>query len=100
MRKKDKKIQKFLYGKMHSVMFYRIAQRMEDAFFNPENDYSRHAGDDTSHNNSFHRYSHDCESRDHKFKILLLAPCLMLFVLVLCIFLFVVSQIFPTLIAL
>ncbi|MCR5421039.1 MAG: hypothetical protein K6E98_08540, partial [Lachnospiraceae bacterium] len=87
MKKIDEKIQKFLYGKKHSVMFYRIAQRIEDTFFNSNNDYSGHGGDIAPRNNAFHHCSHDYGGKDHVFKMLLLAPCLMLLILVFCIFL-------------
>ncbi len=38
----DKKIHSFLYDKKHSIFFYKIEQKIEDTFFNPECDYSGH----------------------------------------------------------
>lgn len=89
----DKKIHSFLYDKKHSVFFYKIAQKIEDTFFNPECDYSGHGGDIAHRNTTFHKYHHDYKGTSNAIKMLLMAPCFMLFVVELLVFIFFLTQV-------
>ena len=95
MNDADKKIHSFLYDKKHSVHFYKIAQKIEDTFFNHECDYSGHGGDVAPRNTIFHKYHHDYKGTSHTIKMIMIAPCFMLFVVILLIFIFFVTQILP-----
>lgn len=88
----DKKIHSFLYDKKHSILFYKIAQKIEDTFFNPEPDYSGHGGDIAERNTIFHRYKHDYKSTSHTIKMIMIAPCSMLFTIVLLILVFFMTH--------
>ena len=92
MKKSDKTIHSFLYGKKHSLFFYKVAQKIEDIFFNPECDYSGHGSDIADRNTLFRKYHHDYKGTDHALKVILLFPCSMIVIVLLLVFVFFLTH--------
>ncbi len=81
-KKTDKKIHDFLYGRKHSVRFYKIAQKIEDTFFNPETNYDNFGGDSPDRRNTiFHRYHYDYKGTKHTLMMIALAPLSMVIII-------------------